>query len=56
MRRYTTQTRPRVAPAGHPDLVRRHNLGPQVMNADCRRREIANFLTALVRPVTEAAR
>lgn len=44
------------APAVHPDLLQRHHLGPQITDADCRRREIANFLAVLVRPGAEAAR
>ncbi|HEX8416990.1 MAG TPA: hypothetical protein VF641_05235, partial [Methylobacterium sp.] len=44
------------APGGYPDLLRRPALGPQVVDADCRRREIAKFLMALVRPAAQAAR
>lgn len=43
-------------PAEHPDLIERHRLGPEVIEDDRRRREIANFLDRLVRPRAEARR
>lgn len=38
-------------PAGHADLAWRFGLGPEVLETVRRRREIGNFLDALVRPV-----
>lgn len=42
-------------PDAAPDLVARHRLGPELLVAECRRREIGNFLHGLVRPRMAAA-